>query len=303
MSRRARLSRRAVLALVLVAAALGAVIVVTAAGRLPWSSRPPAQAVDAFPDPGLIHVHGLGVDPADGALYAATHGGLFRLPDPSSGAAVRVADRWQDTMGFTVTGPNQFIASGHPDLREDRPVLLGLIQTRDAGSTWQPLSLEGRSDFHNLQPTTAGLYGYDSTAEQLLLTQDRRRWQPRAQLVLTALAADPAGDGKTLLAADAQGRARRSEDGGRSFTRVPDAPRLSSLTWSPSGPVYGVTPTGTVVRSQDQGLTWQTRGTLAGPTEALVATDTSTLYAATGTGIYRSLDGGATFTLRYRTTP
>ena len=36
---------------------------------------------DAAPsgDPGPIHVHGLGVNPADSSLYIATHTGLFRM--------------------------------------------------------------------------------------------------------------------------------------------------------------------------------------------------------------------------------
>ncbi len=38
------------------------------------------------------------MDPADGVLYAATHYGLFRLPE--QGDPVRVADRFQDTMGL-----------------------------------------------------------------------------------------------------------------------------------------------------------------------------------------------------------
>ena len=56
-------------------------------------------------DPGPIHVHGLGVNPADGALFVATHTGLFRAPRGEL-RATRVADRYQDTMGFTVTGPD-----------------------------------------------------------------------------------------------------------------------------------------------------------------------------------------------------
>ncbi|MGH2838494.1 MAG: F510_1955 family glycosylhydrolase, partial [Thermoleophilaceae bacterium] len=64
-------------------------------------------------DPGPIHVHGLGVNPADGALFIATHTGLYRAPDGEL-AAERVGDRYQDTMGFTVTGPDSFLGSGHP---------------------------------------------------------------------------------------------------------------------------------------------------------------------------------------------
>jgi hypothetical protein len=60
----------------------------------------------------VAHLHGLGVDPADGTLYAGTHHGLIRLPD--GGEATLVADRVQDFMGFTVAGPQHFLASGHP---------------------------------------------------------------------------------------------------------------------------------------------------------------------------------------------
>lgn len=50
-------------------------------------------------DVGVVHVHGLGVNPKDNTLYAATHTGLFRIP--ADGKAMRVNGRWQDTMGFT----------------------------------------------------------------------------------------------------------------------------------------------------------------------------------------------------------
>jgi hypothetical protein len=284
--------------------ATGLAIAVMGTAAVGWLAQRPAgqplsPAAASFPDPGPVHVHELGVDPADGALYAATHMGLFRLPDTQAGEAVRIADRWQDTMAFTVVGPNRFLASGHPDLRENKPVLLGLIESRDAGQTWQPLSLEGSSDFHALQPAGPVLYGYDSTAEQLLITQDRRRWEHRAALALIALAVDPAHP-QTLLAATPMEQLRRSVDGGRSFSPVPGAPRLTALVWPPSGPVYGTSRNGTLLSSGNGGRTWQTIGKLDGPVEALTATDARTLHAATATGIYSSTDGGATFTLRYR---
>lgn len=48
------------------------------------------------------------VDPADGVLYAATHYGLFRIPE--TGPATRGAGRLQDTMGPTVVGPEPGVA-------------------------------------------------------------------------------------------------------------------------------------------------------------------------------------------------
>ncbi len=93
-------------------------------------------------DAGPVHVHGLGVNPKDGALFTATHTGLFRVA-PGGTQPVRVGDRYHDTMGFTVVGPDHFLASGHPDGRERLPPLLGLIESRDAGESWQAISLLG----------------------------------------------------------------------------------------------------------------------------------------------------------------
>ncbi|MEN8652208.1 hypothetical protein ABCR94_16755 [Streptomyces sp. 21So2-11] len=49
--------------------------------------------------------------------------------------AVRIADRYQDTMGFTVTGPRTFLASGRPSPADPTAASphLGLIRSTDAG--------------------------------------------------------------------------------------------------------------------------------------------------------------------------
>lgn len=90
------------------------------------------------------------MDPADGSVYAAGHLGVFRL---SGTSAVRIADRYQDTMGFTVTGPRTFLASGHPSPTDPAAVspYLGLVRSIDAGSTWTTLSAGGEADFHSFQ--------------------------------------------------------------------------------------------------------------------------------------------------------
>ena len=71
----------------------------------------------------LGHVHGIGTDPGDGRVYLASHYGVFRVDEDEG--VTRVADRWHDTMAFTVVGPGHFLASGHPDPRDDLPVHLG----------------------------------------------------------------------------------------------------------------------------------------------------------------------------------
>ena len=51
--------------------------------------RPVAPSASVADDPGVVHVHGLGINPADGVLYAATHTGLFTV---RNGGAKRVAE-------------------------------------------------------------------------------------------------------------------------------------------------------------------------------------------------------------------
>jgi hypothetical protein len=112
-------------------------------------------------DAGPVHVHGLGINPSDGALFVATHTGLFGAPSGTTEAR-RVADRFQDTMGFTVTGPDRFLGSGHRDGREGLPPVLGLIRSEDAGRTSEPISLLGERDFHVLEASGERIYGYGS---------------------------------------------------------------------------------------------------------------------------------------------
>jgi hypothetical protein len=93
-------------------------LLVGCAGDEPSESRPGGQS--KVGDPGPIHVHGLGINPKDGALFVATHTGLFRAPEGQD-KPERVGDRFQDTMGFTVVGPDTFLGSGHPDGRDRLP--------------------------------------------------------------------------------------------------------------------------------------------------------------------------------------
>ena len=111
-------------------------------------------------DPGPIHVHGLGVNPADGALFIATHTGLFRA-GPGDERARRVGEREQDTMGFTVIGKNRFLGSGHPDGREDLPPFLGLIESCDAGGSGRPLAAGGGRLSRAPLSSARHVYGYE----------------------------------------------------------------------------------------------------------------------------------------------
>jgi hypothetical protein len=242
----------------------------------------------------LEHVHGLGVDPADDALYAGTHYGLVRIP--ADGELTRIADRVQDFMGFTVVGPEHYLASGHPGAGQDGPGNLGLIETTDGGRTWTTLSLAGQADFHALDAADGTIYGY--SGGRLLVSEDGENWADRGDMRIADLAADPA-DPRRVLATTERGL-MVSEDAGANFAAVPDAPLLVLVDITADGAqAAGVAPDGTVFTSADAGQTWAEVGNLAGAPEAMTV-DGNEVYVAVDGAVLASTDGGATFTELYR---
>ena len=275
-----------------------------AAGGLLWLAGDGDETFSGVPaaDPGPVHVHGLGVNPADGALFIATHTGLYRV-EQGERKAERVGGRYQDTMGFTIVGPNRFLGSGHPDVNEAReknlPSRLGLIESTDKGESWQPISLSGEADFHVLRLAGERVYGYDASNDRLLVSSDRgRSWQELEKPgPLVDLAVDP-GDGRRIVVASAGGLEDglfESRDGGESWKRVSEAVAL--LAWP--GPLYLVAGGGQVFVSRDGGRRLEHQGEIGGQPAALVAEGPRELYVALHDGtIKRSTDGGATWTVR-----
>ena len=252
----------------------------------------------------VAHVHGLGIDPGDKDLYAATHLGLYRVP--AQGKAQRVGDAVQDTMGFTVVGPGHFLGSGHPDPKDEhmrkpgRPPLLGLIESTDGGETWKALSLLGEADFHSLVAAHGKVYGYDSTGGRFMVSDDGKRWDTRSQIGIGTFAVDP-GDADHVVAMTERGLAD-SGDGGRSWEPV-DGPQLAFVSWGTELGLWGVSRTGqTYQRSENS---WEPRAALSGEPQALLVAGTDVYAAASAgdsTAIYRSSDEGRSWQLRYAET-
>lgn len=241
----------------------------------------------------LEHVHGLGLDPADGAVYAGTHYGLIRIGD--NGEATRVAERVQDFMGFTVVGPEHYLASGHPGAGQDGPANLGLIESTDGGQTWTTVSLEGEADFHALEARHGLVYGYN--AGFLMVSADGETWETRGSVPLADFAVSPS-DPDTLLATTEQGLAR-STDGGRSFSPVPAAPLLLLVSWTDDSLLVGIAPDGATYVSDDDGQSWQQRASVEGQPEALTAVGRQVYVALAGGTVLRSTDAGANYTTMY----
>jgi hypothetical protein len=240
------------------------------------------------------HVHGLGVDPSDGALYAGTHYGVYRIAEGEP--AERVGDLVQDFMGFTVMGPERFLASGHPAEGADGPSSVGLLESEDAGLTWQTRSLAGEADFHALQVRHGRVYGLNSLSGALMVSEDRTTWETLSREPLVDVAVSPT-DPDLLLGTSEQGL-KRSTDGGRSFRTVEDAPLLQLVTWAPDGSLFGAGPDGALFAG-DGGRTWDERGSLGDTPEALTAISEESVYAAVPGAVLASNDGARTFEARH----
>jgi photosystem II stability/assembly factor-like uncharacterized protein len=279
----------------LLTTAAAAVVVTLAAGcsspeAEPTASAPPSAEAGTLPS---AHVHAVAIVARDSAPLLATHEGLFEVgPDGELTPTGPVID----LMGFTVVGPDHYLASGHPGPRVDLPQPVGLIESTDGGRTWTPLSRQGQSDFHALTAIApTGALGWDGTLRR---SADGRTWE---QLTIPAephtLAAAPKG--LTVLATTAQGLLR-SVDAGATWVPVDGAPLLQVVTWAGEGAAaVGVDPVGTLWRSTDDGGTWQQGAQLGSPPHAVAAAvegEQLRVLVVADNGLLESTDGGQTFT-------
>jgi hypothetical protein len=248
-----------------------------------------------FEDPGPIHVHGLGLDPQTGTLYIATHTGLWQLPEGQAKAR-RITDRRQDTMGFTLVRSGLFLGSGHPDLREakpDVPPLLGLIKSSDNGQTWQQISLLGKADFHILRTAGKRIYGFDSTHNQLMQSDNGgTRWsKSKVPEPLLDLAIDPADPAH--LVASGEVALYESTDAGRGWHVLGVTPGY--LAWPRPKRLYLFDAQGRVRISQGPGRRFTPLGSVGGALHAVLVTGKEMYAALAGGAIKRSVDGGHTW--------
>ena len=247
-------------------------------------------------DPGPIHVHGLGINPADKSLFIATHTGTYRAPQ-GVGKATRVGDSRQDTMGFTVVGPNRFLGSGHPDVRTNLPTRLGLIESTDEGKTWTPISLLGEADFHVLRSRGKRVYGFDSTNGRLLVSGDSgRTWSQRPiPGPLIDLAVHPQKPSR--IVATTEGGIIASQDDARTWRALGSGVGL--LAWPIPSRLFLVDGSGAVHVSGDSGKQWTAIGDIGGQPAAFLGQTADELYVALHDGtVKQSRDGGRTWTVR-----
>jgi hypothetical protein len=270
----------------------------------------------------LEHVHGLDYDPATGRTYAAAHSGLWLIPTDTLaeyGTTTPATDTTedeplggvaQDTMGFTVSAAAEgtLFASGHPDPTESEALEhpnLGLIRSIDYGASWEPVSLRGDTDFHDLATTSlpdgqTRIYGYDSGRGVVRISDDTgATWADGASLALRDLTVD-AADPDRVFASTAEGLVA-SSDAGRTFTAVPGAPALylvDAVPESAGGGLVGVATDGRIWTSTAD-LEWSEHGSTAGAAEAFsyVEGQTPWILAFDDRGVVASSDFGQEWTV------
>lgn len=293
-----------------VRAAIALLLVVAVAGCGDDGGGDPADAGEGSGEPeGMVHVHGLGVNPADGALYVATHFGMWRIGD--RGAAERVGPV-QDMMGFTVVGPDHFVGSGHPgqEMAANGAVNpLGYIESTDAGETWEGLSLVGEVDFHALTYAHDRAYGWSASTAEVLVSSDGEEWDTRAEgVAFLSLAVDPEDPDRLVGVAFEEGRQegilRESTDGGGTWEDLEGVPWMDWLSWDAETGLWAITRQGDVYRTSgpDTGE-WEQAGSVNATPVAFLA-EGDTLYAATTddsgvASIHESSDNGASWDTLY----
>jgi hypothetical protein len=257
----------------------------------PVASGTPESAAD----PGLQHIHGLGV--SGNTLFIATHTGLWTAPEGQT-TVRRFGTSRQDIMGFSVLAEGHFLGSGHPGSDQaDLPPNLGLIESPDGGRTWKSISLLGDADFHVLESSGRHVYGVSSADGLLMVSSDAgRNWQRRTPpAAVFSLAINPRA-AERILASTERGLFT-SDNGGQSWRPV--GGNLAGLVaWPTPQRLYLVDGDGAVQLSADGGHHWQATGDIGGQPAAFIA-DGNDLYAALADAtVKRSTDRGRTWTLR-----
>jgi hypothetical protein len=211
-----------------------------------------------------MHIHGLGIDPADKSiLYIATHGDFYVSKDGSP--PVKVDKQRADYMAFNAP-PSPGVplyASGHPSTGGN----MGLVKSTDGGQTWEQVAkiLEPPVDFHAMSVSKANpnvIIGYDSGGRGLFKTTDAGKTWMDLQVpdYITALSFDP-NDSNVIFAGFAgnQKGIARSNDGGTSWTLLDPYKGLTvlTLTLDDNGVLYTHTSESGLARSTDMGKTWE----------------------------------------------
>jgi hypothetical protein len=266
------------------------------------SQKQGSNTVDRF-----MHLHGLAVPPwAPDEVYVASHQGLARID--AKGEWSFVSGARHDFMGFQVNPAEEGVmySSGHPAPGSNFPNPVGFMVSRDAGATWDIVSLAGQVDFHvmTVQRTNGDvIYGHSGGLARSL--DAGRSWErlpgDTARLGnVYGLAVHPES-ADTILAATSGGL-WRSRDAGRSWDNlIPQLPVTSVAYADDRLWAYAASPDSGLLSSEDEGENWRSTGFFLEGDDAVAYIaprpgDIENLYVGSfGQNIYETTDGGETW--------
>jgi BNR/Asp-box repeat len=257
---------------------------------------PPTSGANAF-------IGSITVDPKDGTIILGTGLGLFRL-DKGAKQAERVTGELQGPDGSgTVSsnlvvryaGPGELLASGHPEGSGGLPENLGIIRSRDAGNTWEPVIELGVSDYHILQASGKRVVGVKAEDTDIQVSPDvTGGFEPRTPPEVPLDVAFDPQDPQRMIVATKQGTFTSTNEGGS--WRARDAIATEQLAWLKSDVLYRGDPGGIIKLSADGGESWKDVGNVGMPINELAVDAGGALYASVAGGeVKRSTDGGKTW--------
>lgn len=242
------------------------------------------------------HVHGIALNPADNKVYVASHHGVFKI---IAGRPELVANRAQDTMGFTISGPDTFLASGHPAPGSSEPNPLGFISSGDRAGSWTSLAFRGQEDFHAIDAAGSNIYAYGAEGQLMKSSDGGRTWSTILRAPLIDIAADTTNPDRVLATTETGQLISVAPD--QQPAAVAGAPTVVFVDTTSTGVVVGVDPAGRVF-TQSGDDSWVEVTSLKSRPEAL-SVRADTWYAATEAGLFQSADKGDTWTTLTRGKP
>jgi photosystem II stability/assembly factor-like uncharacterized protein len=254
----------------------------------------------------IARVNVLAVDPISASTtYAGTAGGLFKSTDGGGSWATSLPGTSIRELVIDPITPSNLYAAGDK-----------LYRSTDAGASWTALSF-GPAGSLTLDPLTPStLYGLGSNgipASDVLYksTDGGQSWSLVSSGLVSLLAIAPttpptlyailnANTGSPGLSKSADGGATWTQIG---FTQFRQCVGFSAFAIDPTNPntAYGATGINacdqmspTIFKSTDGGQSWNAVDTIIPAAASFVfGPGSSTIYAATGSGVFKSTDGGS----------
>lgn len=276
------------------------------------TATPAHERVNGF-GTALNHPHSLLAFP-DNVLVLATHYGLFRSADGGnswSEVAAGPNQLMEDLMTYSLTSSPldaQYLYVLTQPVTSSHKGTLGLYSSTDQGKSWRlaiPTTSLGKNNIFlaaagNDSPQEVYIYLTEQGSSGLEVSKDGgQHFSSTGKLPFGSLAAllPLPGAAGELLAGSSDGLAH-SSDGGAHWTLIKgiDGGIFSLSTSGPKSAIYASGDAGVYV-SHDAGKTFSliySKSSLGSIT--IAPTRPQTLYAKTGTTIYRSTDGGRNWT-------